>query len=109
MTVLTAGVTHFPRSGACFLDARNDLAADRAMLVGGVDEIKKIGGDCQRQLGIGELRAGVVLRREGGHEALKLWQRCDAILQLPGPAIPIRFRNVAPKTPASGTKLLQLL
>ena len=66
MGVLAARVAHLPGGGVGFLDARDHLAADRAVLVGGIDQVEEVGGDGQGELVIGQRGAGRFLRREGG-------------------------------------------
>jgi len=83
MGILAARVAHFPRRGVRLLDARDDLLADRAMLVQRVNEIEKIRRDGERELVVRQFRAGEFLRRERGHEALQLLRRGDAMFELP--------------------------
>ncbi len=101
VAVLAARIAHFPRSRPGFFDARDDLAANRAIFIGRINEIEEEGCDGQRQLGIGQLSAGIFLRGEGRHQAMELFQAGDAVFQLPLPTVPLPVRNVAPK-PASG-------
>jgi len=55
--ILAAGVAHFRGVGERFFDPGDDLSADRAVGVVGVDEVKKVGGDRHRELIAGELNA----------------------------------------------------
>ena len=47
--VFAAGVGHFFLMVPCFLDARDDLTADGAIRVGGVDEVEEVRGDGERE------------------------------------------------------------
>jgi hypothetical protein len=83
------------------------MAADGAILVGGIDQIEKVRRDRERQTAVREPGAGVFLRRERRHQALELFQRRDAVLELPNPAIPVLVWHIAPKAPTGGMKLLE--
>ena len=107
MGVFAARVAHFPRRGVGFLQARNDLPADGAILVGGVNEVEEIGRDGQGQFGVGQHRAGVFLRREGGHQALQLLQGGDAVFELPAPVVPVGFGDIGPKAAAGGMEFFE--
>ncbi len=107
MGIFTAGVGHFPGGGIGFFDAGDDLPADGAIFVRRVNEVEEVGGDGQREFGVGQERAGAFLGGERGHEALELLDRGDAVLELPAPVIPILVGNVAPEAAAGGTKLFE--
>src|ERR1035441_4699872 len=79
----------FPLRNMRLLDPRDDLPANRAVLVGGVDEVEEVGRDGQCQLVIGQRGAGDFLRRERGHQALELLYGGDAVLELPLPVGPV--------------------
>lgn len=89
-----------------FLDARNDLPADWAILVRGIDQVEKIGSNSQRQFVIGQFRAGEFLRCERRHEPLELLGGGNAMFQLPMPIIPLGFGDTAPETAPGGAELL---
>ena len=58
MRILAAGVAHLPGRDMGLLDPRDDLPADRAVLVRRVNQVEEIGRDGQRQLVVGQGRAG---------------------------------------------------
>ena len=105
--IFAARVGHFPGGGVCFLDARDDLLADGAMLVRRVNEVEEEGCDGEREFGFGELRAGEFLGREGGHQALELFERGDAVFELPMPVVPVGVGNIAPEAAPGGCELFQ--
>ncbi len=109
MGVLAARIAHFPGGGMGFLQPRNDLAADGAILVRRIDQVEEVRRDGQRELGIGQLRAGVFLRRQGGHQFLKLRQGGDTMFKLPLPTIPIRRRRLAPKAASGRMELFEFV
>ena len=97
MRILAARVAHFPGGRVGFLDARNDLPPDRAVLVRRIDQVEEIRRDGQGQLVVGEARARPLLRREGRHQPLQLLQRGDPVLELPVPVVPVGIRNISSK------------
>ncbi len=107
MRILAARVAHFPGRRVRFLDARDDLPANRAILVRRINQVEEIGRDGQRELVVGQFRAGIFLRRQRRHQPLQLFEGRDSMLELPVPVVPIRVGNVAPKSPAGGVKLLE--
>src|SRR5262245_60674587 len=107
MRVLAARITQLPRRGEGFLDARDDLPANRTELVGGIDKIEKVRCDAQCQLRVRELGAGNFLGGQRWHQRLEPRQRTDAVLQLPAPVVPISVGNIAPKAAASGGEFLE--
>ena len=109
MRILAARVAHLPRRGVRFLDARNDLPADRAIFIRRINQVEKIRRDGQREFGVREFRAGKFLRRERGHQPLQLFRRGDAVFELPAPVVPVGVGNVMPETAAGGVKFLQKL
>ena len=109
MRIFAARIAHFPRRGVRFLDARDDLPADRAILIRRVNQVEEIRRDGQRQLVVGQLRAGEFLRRQRRHQPLKLLDRGDAVLELPVPVVPVGIGNVGPKTPPRRAELLERL
>ena len=56
--ILATGVGHFRRVGVGFFDARDDLPADRAIGIGGVDEVEEVRRDGGGQFGPGEENTG---------------------------------------------------
>ena len=109
MRILAARVAHFPWRGAGFLDARNHLPADRAMLIRRVNQVEKIRRDGQREPGVRELRAGEFLRRERGHQPPQLFRRRYPVFELPAPVVPVGVGNIMPETAPGGVEFLQKL
>jgi hypothetical protein len=109
MRIFAARVAHFPRRGVRFLDARNDLPADGAMLIRRVNQVEKIRRDGQRELVVRQFRAGEFLRRERGHQPLQLLRRGDAVFELPAPVVPVGIGNIVPEAAAGGVEFLQRL
>ena len=107
MRVLAARVAHLPRRHVRFLDPRDDLPANRAVLVGRVNEIEEVRRDGQRQLVIGQRRPGDFLRRQRRHQPLKLFDRRNAVFELPMPIIPVGIGHVGPKPPPRRAELLE--
>ena len=62
--ILATGVGQFREVGVGFLDARDDLSADRAIGIGGMNEIEEVRRDGSGQFGPGEENAGSFLFRE---------------------------------------------
>ena len=58
--ILAAGIGEFLGRVPAFLDARDDLAADRAIRIVAVDQVEKVRGDRHRQLVPGEQDAGAL-------------------------------------------------
>ncbi len=86
--VFAAGVGHFGGVFPGFFDAGDDLAADGAARVGGVDEVEVVGRDGHGQLVAGEQDAGALFF--GEHEVLfELSEGGDAVLELPGGGVPL--------------------
>ena len=56
--VFSTGIRHFGGIGVSFLDAGNDLTADGAVGIGGVDEVEVMRSDSGGELGSGEENAG---------------------------------------------------
>ena len=54
MGIFATGVGHFRGVSVGFLDARDDLSADRAIGIGGVNEVEEVRRDGSGQLGPGE-------------------------------------------------------
>ena len=106
--VLAARIAHLPGRGVRLFDAWNDLAADGAILVRRIDEVEKIRRDGEGQLGVGEPGTGFFFGREGGEEFPQLFQRGDAVLELPAVVVPVRVGDVAPEAAPSGVELFQL-
>ena len=85
-------------------DSGNDLPPDRAIFIRRVNEVEEEGRNAQCEPGVGQLRAGVFLRRERRHEPLQLAQSGNAVAELPLPTVPVFVRNVAPKCFAGRVK-----
>lgn len=105
--VFAARIGHFPRCRVGLLQPRDDLPTDGTMFIRRIDQVEKIGRDGERQLVIGQLRAGVFLRRQRGHQPRQLFEPGDAVLKLPVPVVPIRVGNIVPETTAGGDKALE--
>ena len=78
-----------------FLDARDDLAADRAVGIVRVDQVEEMRGDRHRELGAGQQHAGAFLGGEFD-PLLELGERLDAVLQLPLRILPMAERLLRP-------------
>ena len=107
MRIFAARIAHFPRRGVRFLDARNDLPADRAIFIRRINQVEKIRRDGERELGVRQFRAGKFLRRERGQKSLQLLHRGDAVLELPAPVVPVGVGNVAPEAASGGLEFFQ--
>src|ERR1051326_996261 len=108
MAVFAARIGHFPRSSAGLFNAGNDLAPDRTVLIGGIDQIKKIRCNPQSEFAVSQLRACVFLRAEAGHEPMKLLQATYPMLHLPMPILPVRLRHSVPEPTPCRMKFFKL-
>ena len=90
------GVLGFARSDVRLLDAGDDLPADRAVRILGVDQVEEMGGDRQGQLMRGE-QAPFPLFLGQFEALLELRQRRDAVAELPMPVVPLRGGHVFPQ------------
>ena len=104
VVVLAARVGHVLGRVSHFLNTGNNLAADGAVRIEGVDQIEEVGRDAHRQFGVGEKDAGVFLLNELDL-ALELIQRLDAVAHLPLPVIPLLGRGVGPVSLAGRSKV----
>lgn len=93
--VLATGVRHFLGGVPAFLDARNDLAADRAVGIVTVDEIEKVRRDGHGQLGAGEEDTSAFDVGEIEVE-FQFGEGIDAVPQLPTVVVPIYHCIVRP-------------
>ena len=84
-------------------------AADGAVFVRRVNQVKEVGRDGQRQLMVGQLRAGDFLRRERRHQPLELLDSHNPVLELPVPVVPVLIQHIGPKTPPRRAELLESL
>ena len=107
MGIFAARIAHFPDGGVGFLDARNDLAADGAVLIRRINQVEEIRRDGEGELVIRQFGPGVFLRREGRHQAHQLFQRGDPVLELPAPVVPVGVGHVGPETAARRGELLE--
>src|SRR6185436_300869 len=107
MLILSARIPHLPGRGVSFFDARDDLPADRTVLIRRIDQIEKVRRDGKRQPLIGKGCPRVFLRRERRHVALELLDTGDAVFKLPFPIVPIAFGYILPKTATGGVKLFE--
>ena len=96
VVVLAAGIGEVAGRVGHLLDARDDLAADGAGRVEGIDEVEEVGRDAHGQLGVGQEHAGVFLAGELNF-ALEIGERLDAVAQLPLPVVPLRGGGVGPE------------
>ena len=106
VSVFVAGISQFPRRGCGFLDARDDLASDRAVRVGAVNEVEEVWRDGEGQLLPGEQYTFAFLgcKRQ---EDFQRFYRCDAMTELPAPVVPVRWRDVRPQ-PLPSSRLVSL-
>jgi hypothetical protein len=104
VVVLAARVGHVGRRVGHFLDAGDDLAADGALKIEGIDEVEEVGRDAHGELGVGQEDAGVFLAGELDL-AFERLERFDAVLHLPLPAVPLFRRGVGPEALAGGSEL----
>jgi hypothetical protein len=107
VAVLAAGIAHLIGIFPGFLDARDDLPADRAAGIGGVHQVEIMRGDRHRQLVAGEQHAGAFLVGER-EMLLQLLQRRDPVSELPGGVVPVGGGDVfiKPIARSVGAKLL---
>ena len=63
VVILAARIGHVGRRVGHFLDARNHLAADRAIGIERIDQVEEVGRDAHGQLGVGQEHAGMFLAR----------------------------------------------
>ena len=88
VAVLAAGVGHLIGIVPGLLDARDNLPADWAVGIVGVDEIEIVRCDGHCQLVPGEQHAGAFLLAKL-EVLLELGERGDAVAELPGGAVPL--------------------
>ena len=105
--VFATRIAHFPRRNVSFFNARDNLPANRTILIARINEIEKIRRDRQRELFIREQRSRVFLGSQRGKELLQLRECRDSVLQLPTPIIPIGVTDIAPKAFARGSEFFQ--
>ena len=101
-------IERFPRGGRGLLQPRNNLTADGAQLIGGVDQVEVIRGNGHRQLGLPSQKHPSPLL--GGHarqQTLQLINPSDAVLELPLPIVPFRVRDRGPTPLPCGSKRFQ--
>ena len=107
MRILAARVAHFPRRGVHFLDAGNHLPADRTVFVRRVDQVEKVRRDGEGQFMVGQSGARVFLRRQRRHQPPELFERRDAVFELPAPVVPVSVRHVRPEAAPGGFEFFQ--
>ena len=86
--ILATRICHFGGVGERFLDTGDDLPADGAVRVGGVDEVEKMGGDCGGELGAGEQDSGAFFLAEG-EVFLDIGEALHAVFELPLGGVPV--------------------
>lgn len=86
--VFTAGVSHFGGVFPRFLDAGDDLTADGAVGIGGVDEVEVVRRDGHGQLVAREDDASALLFRQD-EVLFELRKVGDTVLELPGVGVPL--------------------
>ena len=89
MRIFAARIAHFPWRVVCFFDPRNDLPADGAVFIRRINQVEKARRDGQGQFRVGQFGAGIFLRRERWHQPLELFERSDAVFELPAPVVPV--------------------
>jgi hypothetical protein len=80
--VFAAGVGHFFLMVPCFLDTGDDLTADGAIRVGGVDEVEEVGSDGEGELVAGEEDPGAFFFGED-EVFFELGEGGDPVAELP--------------------------
>ena len=99
----------FPRGGRGLLQPGNNLTADGAQLIGGVDQVEVIRGNGHRQLRLpGQKHSGSLLSSHAGQQALQLVNPSDAVLELPLPIVPFRVRDRGPTPLPCGSERFQV-
>ena len=83
------------------------MAADGALGVLRVDEVKKLRRDGHRQFGVGQARALGFRFGEIRDVLLQLLQRGDAVFELPLPVVPICIGHAFPRAESGGVELLE--
>ena len=78
VVIFAARIGHVGRRVGHLLDARDDLAADRAIGIERIDQVEEVGRDAHGQLGIGQKNAGMFFAGELDL-ALELGERLDAV------------------------------
>jgi len=94
VTVLAERVFHHGGEGLLLGADRNHLAADRVVRILRVDQADEVRGDVDAELAVGgEAFALVVGELE---DLADLFERVDAIAELPAPVVPLLVRHVGP-------------
>ena len=107
VAVFAARISHLARRNPCLFQPGNHLAADGAVRVLPVDQVKKVGCDAQGQFAAGENRPGAFLRRQL-QQRFELSQRGNPVLQLPLPVVPLGGVHIGPAAGGVGSKRLQV-
>jgi hypothetical protein len=107
MSIFAARVFHFPWGEVGFFDSGNDLAANRAIFIGRVDEIEEVRRDGHGQLGIGEDGSSSFLGGEGRKKFFELLDGGYPVLELPLPVVPLVIGNMGPKATSGGFEFLE--
>ena len=99
--IFAARVGHFERGAVGLFDPRNHLATDRAIRIFGIDQIEKVRGNCERQLGSGQDHPGAFF--PGKCDLLfELLEIGDAVFKLPFPVVPKLGYDIGPETWSEG-------
>ena len=77
------------------------------MFIRWINQVEEIGCDREREFVIGQLGAGILLGGERRHQPLELFERGDAVLELPSPVIPVGIGNPVPETPSGRVKFFK--
>ena len=93
--IFAARIGHVGGRIGHLLDARNDLAPDRAIGIERIDQVEEVGRDAHGQLGVGQEHPGMFLARELDL-ALELRERFHAVAHLPLPVVPLFRRGFGP-------------
>ena len=103
MGIFAAGIGEFLGRRPALLDARDHLAADRAVGIVLVDHVEEVRRDRHRQLRAGKQHARPLLIGEI-HARLEIRERIDAVAELPFVIVPVRLGNFRPVAGGMGAE-----
>src|ERR1700742_3272600 len=105
MGVFAARVCHFQRRPVGFFHPRNDLAPNWAVWIFRINEIEKVGRNCQRELVSREDYPSALFGRKC-NLLFKLLKVGDPVFKLPFPVVPELGNDVWPETWGEGKETL---